>query len=211
MAEIKWFGHACFRLKSRDATILTDPVPRSFGYKVEKQKVDIVTFSHAHPGHTAVEIVSNEPKIVDGPGEYEMNDVFITGIRTYHDDKKGAEHGRNTAYLFEVEDLVVLHLGDLGHLLEEDEAEKFSAADIVIVPVGGGPVLDAKQAVEVISSLDAKIIIPMQYRTANGDAEREPLERFLTEMGVTEATPRDKLVVRGSDLGESPEVVILSL
>ena len=211
MAEIKWFGHACFRIRSRDATILTDPVPRSLGYKVEKQKVDIVTFSHAHPGHTALEIVANDPKIVDGPGEYEMNDVFITGVRTYHDDKRGAELGRNTAYLFEIEDLVVLHLGDLGHQPGEDEIEKFSAADIVIIPVGGGPVLDAKQAVEVINLLDAKIVIPMQYRTPNGDAQRDPLEKFLAEMGAAAATPRDKLVVRASDLGESPEVVILSL
>lgn len=211
MAEIKWFGHACFRIRSRDAAILTDPVPRSFGYKVEKQKVDIVTFSHAHPGHTAIEIVSGEPKIVDGPGEYEMNDVFITGVRTYHDDQRGAEHGRNTAYLFEIEDLVVLHLGDLGHQLDESEIDKFGSANIVIIPVGGGPVLDAKQAVEVVNTLDAKIVIPMQYRTPNGDAQRDPLEKFLAEMGVTEAAPRDKLVVRASDLGESPEVVVLSL
>ncbi len=115
MAEIKWLGHACFRLRSRDATILTDPVPRSSGYKVDKQKVDIVTVSHDHPGHSYLDLASGTPKLVNGPGEYEMNDVFITGIRTYHDDKKGAEHGRNTAYLFDLEDIVVCHLGDLGH------------------------------------------------------------------------------------------------
>ncbi len=209
MAEIKWFGHACFRLRSRDATILTDPVPRSFGYKVEKQKVDIITISHDHPGHSYLELASGSPKLVNGPGEYEMNDVFITGIRTYHDDKQGEEHGRNTAYLFDLEDIVVCHLGDLGHSLSEAQVESMSSADIVIVPVGGGTALDAARAVEVIGQLEPKMIIPMQYQTPFGDKQRDPLERFLKEMGVTDVTPRDKLTVRASDLGETPQVVVL--
>lgn len=209
MAEIKWFGHACFRLRSRDATILTDPMPRSFGYKVEKQKVDIVTISHEHSGHNNLDLASGTPKLVNGPGEYEMNDVFITGIRTYHDDKQGAEQGRNTAYLFDLEDLVVCHLGDLGHVLSEAQVESMSSADVVIIPVGGGTVLDAIKAVEVIGQLEPKIIIPMQYQTPMGDKQREPLERFLKEMGVTDITPRDKLIVRANDLGETPEVVVL--
>ncbi|MEX2315432.1 MAG: MBL fold metallo-hydrolase, partial [Thermomicrobiales bacterium] len=158
MAEIKWFGHACFRLRSRDATILTDPVPRSSGYKVEKQKVDIVTISHDHPGHSYVDLASGTPKMVNGPGEYEMNDVFITGIRTYHDDQNGAEHGRNTAYLFDLEDIVVCHLGDLGHSLTEAQVESMSSADVVIIPVGGGTTLDATKAVEVIGQLEPRII-----------------------------------------------------
>lgn len=209
MAEIKWFGHACFRLRSRDATILTDPVPRSFGYKIDKQKVDIVTISHDHPGHTNLDLVSGTPKIVNGPGEYEMNDVFINGIHTYHDDQKGAVHGRNTAYLFDLEDLVVCHLGDLGTTLSEAQAETMSSADVVIIPVGGGTVLDAVKATEVIGQLEPKIIIPMQYQTPDGDAHRDPLERFLKEMGLTDVSRRDKLTVRANDLGDTPEVVVL--
>jgi L-ascorbate metabolism protein UlaG (beta-lactamase superfamily) len=211
MAEIKWLGHACFRLRARDATIVTDPVARSLGYRVEKQRADIVTLSHDHPGHTNVDLVANHPKLVNGPGEYEMNDVFITGIRTYHDEQRGGERGRNTAYLFELEDFVICHLGDLGHALSEEQVESMSSADVLIIPVGGGPVLDAEKAVEVINQLDAKLIIPMQYRTAVGDKDRDPLERFLKEMGVTEVAPRDKLTVRASDLGDSPEVVVLDL
>lgn len=211
MAEIKWFGHACFRLRSRDATILTDPAPRSKGFKIDKQRADIVTLSHDHPGHTALEILSNEPKLINGPGEYEMSDVFVTGIRTYHDEQKGSERGRNTAYLFELEDITVLHLGDLGHTLSEAQLEEMSSADVVIVPVGGGTVIDAEKAAEVVGQLDAKLIIPMQYQTPVGDQDREPLERFLKEMGVNEITPRDKLTVRAADLPETPQVVVLDV
>jgi L-ascorbate metabolism protein UlaG (beta-lactamase superfamily) len=211
MAEIKWFGHACFRLRARDATILTDPVPRSFGYKIDKQRADIVTLSHDDPGHTALEILSNAPKLVNGPGEYEMNDVFITGIRTYHDEQRGAVRGRNTAYLYQLEDVIVCHLGDLGHALTEEQVESLSSVDILIVPVGGGTVLDAVKAAEVVGQLEPKMVVPMQYQTAVGDKQREPLERFLKEMGVAESAPREKLVVRASDLRETTEVVVLEL
>jgi L-ascorbate metabolism protein UlaG (beta-lactamase superfamily) len=211
MAEIKWYGHACFRVRSREATILTDPIPRSMGYKVEKQRVDIVTISHDHPGHTNLGMVTGEPKLVNGPGEYEMNEVFITGIQTYHDDQKGAEQGRNTAYLFELEELIICHLGDLGHALSEDQVESMSSVDILIIPVGGGPVLDATRAVEVIAQLDPRIVIPMQFQTDIGDRDRDPLDRFLKEMGIQEVDPRDKLTVRRSDLGETTSVVVLTL
>jgi L-ascorbate metabolism protein UlaG (beta-lactamase superfamily) len=211
MAEIKWFGHACFRLRARDATILTDPVPRSFGYKIDKQRADIVTLSHDDPGHTAMELFSNSPKLVNGPGEYEMNDVFITGIRTYHDEQNGAARGRNTAYLYQLEDIIVCHLGDLGHALTEEQVESLSSVDVLIVPVGGGTVLDAAKAAEVVGQLEPKMVIPMQYQTAAGDRQRDPVDRFLKEMGVNDITPRDKLVLRTSDLRETTEVVVLEL
>ena len=209
MAEIKWFGHACFRLRAREATILMDPVPRSLGYKVDKQRADIVTLSHDHPGHNATEIISGEFKAVHGPGEYEMNEVFITGIRTYHDDKGGEELGRNTAYAFEVENMTICHLGDLGHALTPEHVEALTAVDILIVPVGGGPVLDAAKAAEVVGQIEPKIVIPMQYRTNLGDKDRDELDRFLKEMAVHDITPVDKLTVRPSDLRETTEVVVL--
>jgi L-ascorbate metabolism protein UlaG (beta-lactamase superfamily) len=209
MAEIKWLGHACFRIRAREATIVMDPVPRSLGYKVDKQRADIVTLSHEHPGHTATEIISGEYKVVHGPGEYEMNEVFITGIRTYHDNKRGEEHGRNTAYLVEVENMTICHLGDLGHPLSAEQVEALSSVDILIVPIGGGTVLDAEAASEVVGQIDPKMVIPMQYRTPYGDSDREGLERFLKEMAVPEVRGVDKITIRASDLRESTEVVVL--
>ena len=211
MAEIKWFGHACFRLRSREATIITDPVPRSLGYKVDKQRADIVTLSHNDPGHTATEFISGDFQVVSGPGEYEMNEIFITGIRTFHDRKRGEERGRNTAYIIETENITICHLGDLGHSLSADQVEALTSVDILIVPIGGGPVLDAEAAAEVVGQIEPKIVIPMQYRNALGDHDRADLARFLKEMAAPEVTPVDKLTVRQSDLREMTEVVVLEL
>lgn len=209
MAEIKWLGHACFRIRAREATILTDPVPRSLGYRVEKQRADIVTLSHDHPGHNALEIINGEYKVVHGPGEYEMNEVFITGIRTYHDDKQGEERGRNTVYLIEVENLTICHLGDLGHRLTEEQVEALTSVDILIVPVGGGTVLNAEQAAELVGQVEPKMVIPMQFQTQYGDKDRESVDRFLKELAVPEVSPVDKITVRPSDLRDSTEVVVL--
>lgn len=209
MAEIKWLGHACFRIRAREATIVTDPVPRALGYRVDKQRADIVTISHDHPGHTATQIINGDFKLVDGPGEYEMDEVFITGIRTYHDTERGQIHGRNTAYLFEVETMTICHLGDLGHGLTEEQVEALTQVDILIVPVGGGTVLDSTRAAEVVGQIEPKMVIPMQFQTPYGDKEREEVDRFLKEMAAPEVQPVDKITVRASDLRESTEIVVL--
>lgn len=138
MAEIKWFGHGCFRVRGREATLVLDPVGKSTGYTLPRQKADIVTISHPHPGHNALSQVQEGYFLIDGPGEYEVSDIFITGIRTYHDNKGGTIHGYNTIYLFELEDLRICHLGDLGHALTEEQVERLDEVDVLLVPVGGG-------------------------------------------------------------------------
>jgi L-ascorbate metabolism protein UlaG (beta-lactamase superfamily) len=209
MAEIRWFGHASFRIRAREATLILDPVPRSSGYRAEKQKADIVTISHDHPGHTATENISGDFKIIQGPGEYEMNEVFVTGIRTYHDEERGAQHGRNTVYLIEVEGITFCHLGDLGHRLTDEQVEALESVDVLMVPVGGGTILDAAKAAEVIGQIEPRLVIPMQYRTEYGDKDLDDLDRFLKEMGSQEVTPVDRLQIRQSDLPESTQVVVL--
>lgn len=209
MAEIRWFGHASFRIRAREATLILDPVPRSSGYRAEKQKADIVTISHDHPGHTATDNISGDFKIIQGPGEYEMNEVFVTGIRTYHDEERGAQHGRNTVYLIEVEGITFCHLGDLGHRLTDEQVEALESVDVLMVPVGGGTILDAAKAAEVIGQIEPRLVIPMQYRTEYGDKDLDDLDRFLKEMGSQEVTPVDRLQIRQSDLPESTQVVVL--
>ncbi len=209
MAEITWLGHACFRIRGRDATVLMDPVAPESGYDMGRPQADIVTVSHNHPNHAAVSRVRDGYRIIRGPGEYEVKEVFVRGIRTYHDSEGGARLGKNTAYLVEMEDLVICHLGDLGHTLSEEQAEGLSAIDVLIVPVGGGPTINAAQAAEVIGQLEPSVVIPMQFRTERGDHDRDPLDKFLREMGVAEVEPVSKFSVRKADLSDTLQVVVL--
>src|SRR6476620_8964104 len=146
VAEFRWLGHNCFRIKAREAVVLTDPVDRVTGYAMQKQTADIVTISHDHQGHVNLAGVRPEYQVVRGPGEYEMHDVFITGIRTYHDNEKGGKLGYNTMYHIEMEGIVTCHLGDLGHPLTEEQAEAISDCDVLLIPAGNPDLLTLDQA-----------------------------------------------------------------
>lgn len=207
--EIIWLGHACFRLKGKDATLITDPPEKSVGYQLGRPSADIVTVSHHHRDHDAVADIGGEPKVVDGPGEFEIRGVMIVGIQTYHDAEGGKKRGKNTAYMIQMDDLQICHLGDLGHVPTAEQVEEMSNVDILLVPVGGNFTINAAQAAEVISLIEPKIVIPMHYKTDAVKLEIDPLEKFAREMGLKSLQPQPKLVVNRANLPAEQQIVVL--
>ncbi|HEY81065.1 MAG TPA: lactamase [Anaerolineae bacterium] len=207
--EITWYGLACFRFKSRQLTIVADPYSPEVGLTLPNLRARVVTISHDAPGHHYLKGVKGYEHVFDGPGEYEVNGVFITGVATYHRGKRG-ERERNTAFLYEFDDLSIGHLGDLGATLDRKQIEAMNSPDVLIAPVGGGSILDASQAVEIITELEPRIVIPMHYAQPGLKLELDPLEKFLKEMGVEATEPEPVLKLRKSDLtGDETRVVLL--
>jgi len=207
--EITWYGHACFRLRDKGATFVTDPYDQSIGYTLPKIRADIVTVSHDHADHNYVSGIKGAPKVVDGPGEYEIKGVFITGIATFHDRKKGAQRGRNTVFLLEFNGLTICHLGDLGHIPTQAQVEALSDVDVLLIPVGGVSTIGAPQAAEVISLLEPKIVIPMHYKTKALTLKLASVNRFLQEMGLKKLAAQESLRVATSTLPEETQIVLL--
>jgi len=207
--EITWYGHACFRLRDKGATVVTDPYDQSIGYTLPKIHADIVTVSHNHADHNCVSGIKGAPKVVDGPGEYEIKGVFITGIATFHDRKKGAQRGRNTVFLLEFNGLTICHLGDLGHVPTQAQVEALSDVDVLLIPVGGVSTIGAPQAAEVISLLEPKIVIPMHYKTKALTLKLASVNRFLQEMGLKKLAAQESLRVATSTLPEETQIVLL--
>src|SRR5712692_6513938 len=203
--EITWLGHSCFQLRGKNVTLITDPFPPQPGYSLGKVNAPIITVSHNHAGHNYVEGVGGNPRVVRAPGEYEISDVLITGVPTYHDNKRGQELGRNTIYVIHMDDLVICHLGDLGHTLQEEQLEEVADADVLLIPIGGHNTIDATQAAEVISQVEPHIVIPMHF----GET-LDPLNKFYREMGVEMMNTQPKLVVTRNNLPAETQVVILS-
>ncbi len=202
-------GHSCFRLKGKSATVVTDPYFPDSGYTLGKISADIVTVSHHHPGHNNTDAVFNVHRIVQNPGEYEICEVIIIGIAAYHDDKKGAIFGKNTAYLIEIDEISVCHLGDIGHQLTDDEVEELGVVDVLLVPVGGKSTIDAATAARVVRQLDPRIVIPMHYQTPDYSGDLAPVENFLKEMGKDTIEPQPKLTISRTNLPPTTQVVIL--
>jgi L-ascorbate metabolism protein UlaG (beta-lactamase superfamily) len=179
------------------------------GYSIGKIAANIVTVSHHHPDHDCVAAVGGKPKIVEGPGEYEISDVIITGISSFHDDQRGAIRGKNTAYLIELDEVTVCHLGDLGHVPSSEQVEEMSDVDVLLTPVGGVSTINAATAAETVSLVQPKIVIPMHFKTEVVRRELEPLDRFLKEMGLKTVTPQPKLTVIKTSLPTQTQVVVL--
>ena len=207
--EITWLGHSCFRLRGKGATVVTDPFDKTSGYHLGKITADIVTVSHDHPQHSFVSGIGDDPKVLRGPGEYEIAGVFIYGIKTFHDSNKGQTRGKNTAYLMEIDDIKVCHLGDLGHVLSVGQIEELSDAEVLLIPVGGVSTIGASAAAEIVNLIDPKLVIPMHYKTEAARMELEPLGKFLKEMGIKELSPLPKLTVNKSGLPIDTQVVVL--
>ncbi len=183
--KIRYLGHASFAIETKDGVkIITDPYRSgaydgAVGYKEIDEEADIVTVTHSHDDHNAVDTVKGKPVVVDTPGEHEVKGIKIRGIKTYHDPNKGAERGENTIYVYEIEGKKLCHLGDLGEEITHDKAKEIGEVDILFIPVGGYFTIDAKQADSVIEKLNPKVVIPMHYKTDAINFPISPVEEFL--------------------------------
>ncbi len=182
--DVTWLGHGCFRLRGRGAAVVTDPYPPVIGLKLARMDAEVVTVSHEHENHSYTQVV--------------------------RDADKGVKHGRNTVYLIEIDDVRICHLGDLGHKLDDAEAEAVSSPDVLLVPVGGRTAMNAAQAAEVVRQLEPRYVVPMHYAIPGLKLQLDPIDRFLKEMGVTASDAQPKLSVQKSSVSEyETKVVVL--
>ncbi|MBN1777161.1 MAG: MBL fold metallo-hydrolase [Clostridiales bacterium] len=172
---LRYFGHSLFTITLESGTvILTDPYNRFCRYPRRSLKADIVTVSHHHYDHDALEIVQGRPAVLDEPGYFlPADEVIITGVPTFHDNHTGARRGKNVVFSIEAEGLRIVHLGDLGHLPDETQIEAIGRPDLLFIPVGGTYTLDAERAARCAELLKPRVTIPMHYQT-----------RFSEDMGI---------------------------
>jgi L-ascorbate metabolism protein UlaG (beta-lactamase superfamily) len=209
--EINWYGHSCFRLSERNmASVVTDPFDsKVIGYEALKLKADIVTVSHDSPGHNFISAVKGEPRVITGQGEYEIGEVFITGIQTDGNDKVDPVSVKNTLYVFDYYGLTVAHMGDMSRVPSQAEVESLGPVHIALIPVGAGGSLNAAKAAEVVSLLEPNIVIPMHFATEASLPELEPLSKFIKEMGLTTYETIPSLKIIKSSLPEETKVFVL--
>jgi L-ascorbate metabolism protein UlaG (beta-lactamase superfamily) len=210
--DINWYGQSCFKIKGKSTTLVIDPFDPEFtGLKLPKDlEAQVVLSTHKHADHNNIGAVSGNPLVVTGPGEYEIAGVSIAGIGTYHDSASGSERGINTIYHILIDGINIVHLGDLGHILTEEQISQIDAADILMVPVGGGPTIDAEVSAKVVAQLEPSVVIPMHYRIPGLKFDLEEVAAFLKEMGAENVAPIPKLSFTKDKLPEETTVVVLT-
>lgn len=181
--EITWYGHSCFLIKdSKGRKLLTDPYDNSVGYSKPNIVVDVVTISHHHFDHNFIEGLPGTPNVVDKTGFFNVCDIPINGLPSFHDKVKGAKRGENTIYIFEMDGFRLCHLGDLGHLLSEEDIDRIGNIDVLFIPVGGNFTIDGREAAAICKSINSHIVIPMHYKTGALNFPIDGVENFITNM-----------------------------
>lgn len=216
--ELTWYGRTCIRIRGRDAVVVADPYQSVVGPTGRGISGDVVTFSHpddnllprakgkrSRDGRTLLPSSLENAFVLDGPGEYEVKEVLVTGVRTYRDDARGAESGKQVSFVIEVDGLHTVHLGVIGHLLSEEKLADIGSVDIVCVPLGGS--LSPSQAAEVVAQLDPRIVVPMPVCDDEATCA-EALKRFFHEMGAEPVT-QPKLSVTATSLPVETTTVLL--
>jgi len=216
--ELTWYGRTCVRMRGKDAVVVNDPYQSVVGPTGRGVTGDIVTFSHpddkplprakgtlSRDGRTLLPGSLDGAFVLDGPGEYEVKDVLITGVRTYRDDARGAEGGKGVTFAVEIDGVHVIHLGDIGHLMSEEKLGDLGTVDIACVPLGGA--LTPPKAAALIAQLDPRIVVPMPICDEEADCA-EILAKFFHEMGAEPIT-QPKLSVTPSSLPLETTTVLL--
>jgi L-ascorbate metabolism protein UlaG (beta-lactamase superfamily) len=206
MPDIHYLGRSCVRLRGREGIVVSDPFVKTDGVDVGKPTAQIVTLSTDDTSHVNANVVKplkDRVFVIDGPGEYEVGGVMITGIRTYRDDAKGAQRGYNTVYVMHLDDMTFCHLGELGHDLTTRQLEEIGTVDVLFAPVSGS--LSPAKLTELVASVEPRAVVPL-YNTP------DQLEKIAHELGLKEWETHDKLTVTPSSLpaeGEETRVIML--
>lgn len=210
MVEIRWYGQTCFHLNGQRAiSVVTDPFPPQLGIPLPGLEADVVTVSHHGSACDYVDGIRGPFRLIDGPGEYEISGVFITGVSTYADDQQGRIRGLNTLFAFDFGGPTICHLGRLGHVPTQSQIKNLGSVDILLVPVGGGGSLSSSQASEVVRLFEPGLVVPMRYEIAGLQEDLDRVDSFLKEMGRQTADRHEVLQVGESGLSGETEIFVL--
>jgi L-ascorbate metabolism protein UlaG (beta-lactamase superfamily) len=211
--QIEWYGQSAFRLSSPEATVAIDPFGDlsaltgrgiHFDYPaIDGLTADLLLVTHEHMDHNAVEVVGGDPLILRSTaGRLQSPLGEVTAVASEHDEAAGTERGPNTIFVFALDDLRVCHFGDFGQReLRAEQAEAIGRVDLLFLPVGGGPTIDARRAAAIVARLAPRWVVPMHYRTPRVGF-LEPADAFLELIARVEHLPRadfDTAALPGTD------------
>jgi len=206
--KIQWFGQACFLITSSDGKrVLTDPYSSGIGYTVPSLEADVVTVSHSHSDHNNVSMATGNPEVVNTLGESTVAGISFLGVQSDHDASGGSQRGKNTIFVWDMDDMRLAHLGDLGTLLTDDQLKEMGKIDILFIPVGGVYTIDASQATKVVEQLSPKLVFPMHYKTDVLTLPLAGVDDFLAGKDSVEEVNGNTFVVK--ELPDKTRIIVL--
>ncbi len=211
--KIKWIGHSCFLIEGGGVRIITDPYNDQLPYRPPDYTVDIVTVTHEHFDHNAVDRVKGNPTVIRGVGEHTAHGITFTGIASFHDEEQGKKRGKNTIFKFTLEGVTLAHFGDLGHRLTDTQTAALADTQVAFIPVGGYFTIGPDEAADIAKRLpQLRVIFPMHYKTdiLGDDFPIAPVENFARRMQNIKKIGSSEVTLTKESLPERQEVWILN-
>jgi L-ascorbate metabolism protein UlaG (beta-lactamase superfamily) len=215
--KLKFLGHAAFFLTSESKTkILIDPYESNafnggIQYSPIEDKADVVLITHDHADHNYISPQNKNAKIINQAGKYVINDIEIYGFDVFHDKKLGKERGKNIIYVLKIDDLVICHVGDLGHSLNQETLKSLGKIDILLLPVGGVFTIDHNEATELMLNLQPKICIPMHYKTAKINFPLAKVDEFLAGKSNVKVSTDFEIDLSKKTLPAALQILVLKM
>jgi len=237
---IVYYGRSCFRISFAGKRIVIDPFDPEFfdysspinKYSLPKEKIDYAFASHIARDHNYFEgINADQAYLASGDkNEFILNKKGKTAkvsgkttkkfngksftfwtVRSYHDDQKGAIDGVNGIICLDFDGLKLVHLGDLGHVLEQKQIDAIGKVDVLMIPVDERYTIDAETAKKIVEQLDPKIAIPMHYKTDNMKRELpfSDEKNFIKKFKNVKRHDKSFISINEKDIKENLQIIVL--
>jgi len=212
---LKYIAHSTFCLTSSTGTkILTDPYEpgcfdNALAYGPINKLVDAITISHSHVDHSYIAPEHAQAKVFKTPGKYNFNDIEIFGLQVFHDEHNGKDRGSNIIFRITIDDIIVCHLGDLGHILNKETIEVIGPVDVLLIPVGGVYTIDNVAATTIMQTISPKICIPMHYKTNLVAFPLNPVEYFTKNKNNVTIMKNCEIELSKKQLPQTTEILVL--
>lgn len=196
--QLTWHGQYTIKITTKELVVVLDPHAPSSGLPAFRAKADIVGLTNpADPSMSHIDGVTGASVVVNSPGEYSFHGLSLHGFG-WHD-----EAGQERSIMrWTIEGMTVLHLGALGRPLTESELAAINQTDIdvLLLPVGGGSGLSTKAALQLVSTIEPRCVVPIHYKIPNVKETLEPVDQFAKEMGVSASSFEKKIVLKANRL-----------
>jgi L-ascorbate metabolism protein UlaG (beta-lactamase superfamily) len=213
--KIKYYGHAAFRLTTEGGTrVIIDPYQSgafggALGYGKIEDEADVVLISHGHEDHNCTDDLKGDFRTITAEGTYKLKDLTLRALPFYHDGSKGSERGENLVFVLEADGMTVVHVGDLGHMLDAAAISRIGRVDVLLVPVGGFFTIDAASATTLMSELKAKVTIPMHYLTEKCGFPIAPVDDFIAGKEDVKRAGTPEIDIAPSTLPTKAHIIVL--
>lgn len=231
--QIIYYGHSCFEFNYDKYRILIDPfTPEWFSYELPKGQFDMVFSTHDAKDHSYFEglnisklylangakdefkiIAKDKSSIQKGRvTEYIGKKKFsYWSVASFHDEVQGQKNGVNGIICFNFNGIKIVHMGDIGHILEEKQIKSIGEVDILMIPVDSYYIIELEKAREIVNQLSPTIVIPMHYKTekSSNKAYEEDLDNFATMFEEVKEYNGSSITVNRKTLNIKPNLLIL--